>query len=60
MKVSVYFLLLICSINSLASVLISNGNTGLYFMSFLLEALILWPPNSKSHLIGKDPDAGKD
>ena len=24
------------------------------------EALILWPPNEKSQLIGKDPDAGKD
>ena len=24
------------------------------------EALILWPPNAKSWLIGKDPNAGKD
>ena len=24
------------------------------------EALILWPPDGKSQLIGKDPDAGKD
>ena len=24
------------------------------------EASILWPPNAKSQLIGKDPDAGKD
>ena len=24
------------------------------------EAPILWPPNSKSQLIGKDPDAGRD
>ena len=24
------------------------------------EALILWPPDMKSQLIGKDPDAGKD
>ena len=24
------------------------------------EAPILWPPNSKNWLIGKDPDAGKD
>ena len=24
------------------------------------EASILWPPDVKSHLIGKDPDAGKD
>ena len=24
------------------------------------EAPILWPPNGKSQLIGKDPDAGRD
>ena len=24
------------------------------------ETLILWPPNAKSRLTGKDPDAGKD
>ena len=24
------------------------------------EALILWPPDVKSRLTGKDPDAGKD
>ena len=24
------------------------------------EAPILWPPDSKSQLIGKDPDAGQD
>ena len=24
------------------------------------EALILWPPDMKNRLIGKDPDAGKD
>ena len=24
------------------------------------EAPVLWPPNEKSQLIGKDPDAGKD
>jgi len=24
------------------------------------EAPTLWPPNAKSQLIGKDPDAGKD
>ena len=24
------------------------------------EAQILWPPDAKSRLIGKDPDAGKD
>jgi len=25
-----------------------------------VEAPILWPPDSKSQLVGKDPDAGKD
>ena len=24
------------------------------------ETLVLWPPDAKSWLIGKDPDAGKD
>ena len=24
------------------------------------ETLILWPPDTKNRLIGKDPDAGKD
>ena len=24
------------------------------------EALILWPPNAKSQLLGKVPDTGKD
>ena len=24
------------------------------------EATILWPPDMRSQLIGKDPDAGKD
>ena len=24
------------------------------------ETLIIWPPDAKSTLIGKDPDAGKD
>ena len=24
------------------------------------EALILWPPDAKSQLSGKDPNAGKD
>ena len=27
---------------------------------YSLEAPILWPPEEKSQLIGKDPDAGKD
>ena len=24
------------------------------------EAPVFWPPDKKSHLIGKDPDTGKD
>ena len=24
------------------------------------EALVFWPPDAKSQLVGKDPDAGKD
>ena len=24
------------------------------------EALVLWPPDAKSRLIGKDPEGGKD
>ena len=24
------------------------------------ETLILWPPDAKNRLVGKDPDAGKD
>ena len=25
-----------------------------------VEALIIWPPDGKNQLLGKDPDAGKD
>ena len=31
-----------------------------YLSIFEAEALILWPPDANSQLIGKDPDAGKD
>ena len=27
---------------------------------YIYEASILWPPDAKIRLIGKDPDAGKD
>ena len=39
-----------------------KGNQLWIFMQGLTdaEALILWPPDVKSQLIGKDPDAGKD
>ena len=37
-----------------------KGNQSWIFTGRIDEALILWPPDSKSWLIGKDPDAGKD
>ena len=27
---------------------------------YLFESPILWPPDAKNGLVGKDPDAGKD
>ena len=41
----------------------SKGNQPLLFIGRTdaeAEAPILWPPDGKSQLIGKDPDAGKD
>ena len=40
-----------------------KGNQPLIFIGRIdteAEAPILWPPDVKSQLIGKDPDAGKD
>ena len=38
-----------------------NGNQLWIFIGRTdAKAPILWPPDSKSQLIGKDPDAGKD
>ena len=42
-----------------------KGNQSLIFIGRTdaeaeAEALIIWPPDAKSQLIGKDPDAGKD
>ena len=40
-----------------------NGNQPCIFIGRTdaeAEALILWPPNAKNWLTGKDPDAGKD
>ena len=40
---------------------ISKGNQpGIFIGRTEAEALILWPCDLKSRLIGKDPDAGKD
>ena len=41
----------------------SQGNQSWVFIGRTdveAEAAILWPPNEKNRLIGKDPDAGKD
>ena len=41
----------------------SKGNQPLIFTGRTdaeAEALVLWPPDEKSLLVGKDPDAGKD
>ena len=37
-----------------------NGNQLTRGTDAEAEALILWPPDVKSKLIGKDPDAGKN
>ena len=38
-----------------------KGNQSLIFIGMTeAEAPVLWPPDVKSRLIGKDPDAGKD
>ena len=40
-----------------------NGNQPWIFIERTdgeAEALILWPPDAKSQLIGKDPNTGKD
>ena len=38
-----------------------KGNQHRMFMGRTdAEASILWPPDAKSQLIGKDPDAGQD
>ena len=34
--------------------------TGISNTIFNTEAPILWPPDAKSQLIGKDPDTGKE
>ena len=35
-------------------------NLEIFFGRTVAEAPILWPPDAKSQLVGKDPDAGKD
>ena len=37
-----------------------EGNQSSIFIDAEAEALILWPLATKSQLIGKDPDVGKD
>ena len=38
----------------------TNPEYSLEGLMFEAEAPVLWPPDAKSWLIGKDPDAGKD
>ena len=35
-------------------------NLEIFFGRTVAEAPIRWPPDAKSQLVGKDPDAGKD
>ena len=37
-----------------------KGNQPWIFIDAEAEAPILWPPDAKNWLIGKDPDPGKD
>ena len=37
-----------------------KGNQSFQWTDVEAEAPIIWPPDAKSRLIGKDPDAGKD
>jgi len=37
-----------------------NPEYSLEGLELKAEAPILWPPDAKSQLTGKDPDAGKD
>ena len=37
-----------------------NPEYSLEGLTLMLKLLILWPPDAKSRLNGKDPDAGKD
>ena len=47
--------------NSLPDIPTWQGNQPWIFIErTVAEAPILWPPDAKSRLIGKDPDAGKD
>ena len=39
---------------------ILKGTNPEYLLEAAAEAPILWPPDVKSRLIGKDPDPGKD
>ena len=39
----------------------TKGNqSGIFIGRTDAEAPIIWPPDVKSRLVGKDPDAGKD
>ena len=40
--------------------ILKEANSEHSVQGLMLEAPILWPPDAKSLVIGKDPDAGKD
>ena len=37
-----------------------KGNQPRIFIDAKVEALVLWPPDAKRQLIGKDPNLGKE
>ena len=39
---------------------LKGNQSGVFIGRTDAEAPILWPPDAKNQLIGKDPDAGKD
>ena len=45
---------------SLEGLMIKLTFTGGFLLKLELKAPILWPPDAKSQLVGKDPDSGED
>ena len=59
----VSYILLWYSVLSIIAICPINQNLFLakiYALHFFNASLVLWPPNAKNWLSGKDPDAGKD
>jgi len=63
-SIIIYNLALSVCISVLSTLVVSNNSN--HLLSFIgrtdadVEEPILWPPDEKSQLIGKDADAGKD